>query len=149
MVHQQPGGIITENGVGASMNDPGWFDWSYTGVNFDLAGNGGDECQLFIPVWQRIFESVVTTIMSGIIIMMAFMRLTLPNITHKSNRDYCGKRILLVIMCLTFGIELGFKFATRQMIYLLNPCHLATILQVGGSSFICYNEGMVYEVEVA
>jgi hypothetical protein len=87
------------------MNDPGWFDWSYTGVNFDLAGNGGDECQLFIPVWQRIFESVVTTIMSGIIIMMAFMRLTLPNITHKSNRDYCGKRILLVIMCLTFGIE--------------------------------------------
>jgi hypothetical protein len=63
MAHQQPGGIITEKGVGVSMNDPGWFDWSYTGVNFDLAGNGGDECQLFIPVWQRIFESVVTTIM--------------------------------------------------------------------------------------
>ena len=110
--------------------DPGWFGWSYTGVNFDLAGNGGDECQGFLSVQQRIIESVVTSIISGIVVVITLFRLTLPNITVKPNRDYCGKRILLVIMCLTFGIELGFKFATQQMIYLLNPCHIATMMQV-------------------
>lgn len=112
------------------IESPGWFDWSYTGVNFELAGNGGNECQSFLSVRQRIFESLVTTVVSGILMVIALRHLTLPNIQVKSDKDYCGKRILLVVMCLTFGIELGFKFATRQMIYILNPCHLATMMQI-------------------
>ncbi|XP_063430760.1 transmembrane protein 164-like [Mytilus trossulus] len=121
---------MTENIGGNVIANPGWFDWSYTGVNFELAGNGGDLCQTFLSVQQRIIESVFTTIVSGIVVVIATLHLTLPNVPLKSDRDYCGKRILLVVMCTTFGIELGFKLATRQMIYILNPCHIATMMQI-------------------
>ena len=45
-------------------------------------------------------------------------------------KDRGGRRILLVIMSLMFGAEIGFKLATRQLIYILNPCHVTTAFQV-------------------
>ncbi|XP_066600475.1 transmembrane protein 164 isoform X2 [Prorops nasuta] len=44
--------------------------------------------------------------------------------------DFYGKRILLLIMSMVFGMEIGFKFTSRTMIYLLNPCHITTAMQL-------------------
>ena len=45
---------------------------------------------------------------------------------------FFGKQVLLVLMTFVLGLELGFKFASRTVIYLLNPCHITTIMQVSG-----------------
>lgn len=45
---------------------------------------------------------------------------------------FVGKQVLLVLMTFVLGLELGFKFASRTVIYLLNPCHITTIMQVRG-----------------
>lgn len=36
---------------------------------------------------------------------------------------------LLAFTCV-YGIEIGYKFSTRQFIFLLNPCHLLTLTNI-------------------
>ena len=120
----------------ARTEDSSWSDmlaWTYTGVDHSLTGNGGTECINFIPFKQKIIETVIFVSIGLFEILIAIPRLNLPAVTHKTNHaDPLGKRILLLIMTLTFGIELGYKFATRQMIWILNPCHIVTMMQVSG-----------------
>lgn len=38
--------------------------------------------------------------------------------------------MLVILLALLWGMEIGFKFASRTVIYLLNPCHVTTLIQV-------------------
>lgn len=129
-------GLLTE-AMEESENVTGLFSWAYSGVNFDLAGNGGIECRDFISVKQRVIETVISCAAAGLILYRAITHLTLPK-NSVLLPDPVGKRILLVVHCLIFGIELGFKFATKQMIYILNPCHVATMMQVSLINDVCF-----------
>lgn len=55
---------------------------------------------------------------------------TTTTINHYYEKVPAGKQILLVVMTLILGLELGFKFASRSVIYILNPCHIITMIQV-------------------
>ena len=108
------------------------FDWAYVGVDFELPGNGGQDCVNFLSPTQRLVESGLASLLAIFIIVKAYPRLTLPAARRRNltEGEASGKRLLLVLMCLTFGCEVGFKFATRQMIWIFNPCHIATAVQV-------------------
>lgn len=56
-----------------------------------------------------------------------------------SDSYYVGKQVLLVTMTFILGLELGFKFASRTVIYVLNPCHITTIMQVSSSTNVSLN----------
>ena len=56
---------------------------------------------------------------------------TLPSKVAASDGNPISKRALLVLLCLVFGVELGYKICSLQVLYLLNPCHIVTIIQVG------------------
>ncbi|XP_031633790.1 transmembrane protein 164 isoform X2 [Contarinia nasturtii] len=42
----------------------------------------------------------------------------------------CGKQLLLITMTFLLGLEMGFKLCTRTAIYILNPCHVTSMLQI-------------------
>lgn len=107
--------------------------WLYTGVDYDIPGTGGQACAEYLSLQQRFLESFLASLFGLGAIWLAYTKATLPKRESIGTMDLhnrLGKRILLVVMCLTFGIELGFKFATRQVIWIFNPCHLATMIQV-------------------
>ncbi|XP_072287392.1 transmembrane protein 164 [Pyxicephalus adspersus] len=123
-------GVLTESSMSR------YSDWLYGGVDPRLAGNGGPECASFLPASQRLAESLVLLVVSAGEIGLSLGKIVrnkhgegeLPAVCGRP--DSLGKNLLLVALCLTFGVEVGFKFATRTVIYLLNPCHVVTMLQI-------------------
>ena len=43
-----------------------------------------------------------------------------------------SKRFMVIFVCLVFGIEVGYKLASKQVLYLFNPCHVYTVVEVKG-----------------
>lgn len=113
------------------------LDWVYGGVDPKFEGNGGPECAAFIAPQQRFIETLLIILISLVEIVVALKKITLSKELKvvgkdcvKSKEDSLGKNLLLVALCMTFGVEVGFKFATKTVIYLLNPCHVMTMVQV-------------------
>ncbi|XP_010769686.1 transmembrane protein 164-like isoform X1 [Notothenia coriiceps] len=111
------------------------LDWLYGGVDPKFEGNGGPDCAAFLAPQQRISESLVIVLISLIEVCVALKKINLSK-EHRvvgkdcAKEDSLGKNLLLVALCMTFGVEVGFKFATKTVIYLLNPCHVMTMVQI-------------------
>lgn len=113
------------------------LDWVYGGVDPKFEGNGGPECAAFLAPQQRMSESLVIVFISILEIGLALRKINISKDIKvagkewtRTKEDSLGKNLLLVALCMTFGVEVGFKFATKTVIYLLNPCHVVTMVQV-------------------
>ncbi|XP_060682882.1 transmembrane protein 164-like isoform X1 [Hemiscyllium ocellatum] len=109
----------------------------YGGVDPSISGNGGEECAAFLSVSQRTLETILMITVSLLQIVLAYRKIrggVQENWTLRAASQECeatlGRNLLQVALCLTFGLELGFKCATKTLIYLLNPCHVVTVLQI-------------------
>ncbi|XP_063236377.1 transmembrane protein 164 isoform X2 [Bacillus rossius redtenbacheri] len=104
------------------------FEWAYSGVDSSVPGNGGVECASFLSARRRIVETVVVVIFALVLISWGFKSLSIPK-----DDFYQPKRrgnLVLVLVCIIWGIEIGFKLASQTVIYLLNPCHVTTAVQI-------------------
>uniref|UniRef100_A0A182SZV8 Transmembrane protein 164 n=1 Tax=Anopheles maculatus TaxID=74869 RepID=A0A182SZV8_9DIPT len=126
------------------------LSWAYDGVNGSVPRNTGPECAEYLSPSRKLMETIVIIPLCLIAIKCSVSRL--KPITYRQLDRRCvqagavsgrgsalpgeilipswGKQFLLVTMTLTLGVELGFKFATRTVIYILNPCHITTIMQI-------------------
>lgn len=105
------------------------MDWFSSGVNTTVPRNAGPECSNYLdPTW-RIVETVIVLLFATICFIWSYKRIDLPTAAYVK-KERGGRRILLVLMCIIWGIEIGYKFSSKTVIYLLNPCHVTTAIQV-------------------
>ncbi|XP_049822166.1 transmembrane protein 164 isoform X2 [Aethina tumida] len=105
------------------------MDWAYGGVNKTVPRNAGPECAQYMNRHWRNVETIFVLILAVYLFRCSYPKVALPPATFE-RRDRAGRRVLLVLMSLIWGMEIGYKFSSRTVIYLLNPCHVTTAIQI-------------------
>lgn len=106
------------------------FEWTYSGVNFSLYGNGGYECKKYLDTAYIIYETILILSIGFIEISYPYKRYVVNYRPNLELRERFGRKLLLAGLCLIWGIEIGYKLSSKQFIFLLNPCHVVTFIQV-------------------
>ncbi|XP_063376244.1 transmembrane protein 164 [Cydia fagiglandana] len=106
------------------------FEWAYSGANRAVPRNVGPECAYFLSYNRQIIETIIVTALCSYILVKTYPKLVLPHDEIYIKSDRGGKRLLVILLALLWGMEIGFKFASRTVIYLLNPCHVTTLMQI-------------------
>ncbi|KAE8748639.1 hypothetical protein FOCC_FOCC004650 [Frankliniella occidentalis] len=107
------------------------FEFTYKGVNISVPSTGGKECANYLPMQRRAWETVLGIAFSGLLIWFGWKNLhPVSKPSSLQWRDRFGRNILLVSMCLVIGCEIGFKLQAQSTIFLLNPCHVTTAIQI-------------------
>ncbi|VDQ07257.1 unnamed protein product [Trichobilharzia regenti] len=105
------------------------FYWTYVGVNTSIEGAGGPRCVEYISSQRKFLESVFICIVFSFTAYWSRTRLNV-GIPRQCKEPLKLRQIILVIHSFAFGVEMGFKLATRTLIWILNPCHIITMLQI-------------------
>jgi hypothetical protein len=101
----------------------------YGGIRPEIPGHGGEECARYLTPKQLVGETLLSTSIMLFVGILAWKSFTLPKVFPR-HQDATSKRILLTFMCLLFGVEIGYKICNRSVLYLLNPCHVITMIEI-------------------
>ncbi|CAH1965620.1 unnamed protein product [Acanthoscelides obtectus] len=106
------------------------WEWAYAGVNTTVPRNAGPECADFLNRRWRYVDTFFVLLLTWQLFKWGWARIRLPMAAGYVRRDRGGRRALLVLMSVVWGMEIGYKFSSRTVIYLLNPCHVTTAIQI-------------------
>lgn len=107
------------------------WGWAYDGVNTSVPRNAGPECASYLTI-QRHFIECIFVLAIGVFSLKWGITNASP-LHHAVTTKYfmpTGQKLLLIGMTFSLGLELGFKLSQRSLIYILNPCHITSIIQV-------------------
>lgn len=111
------------------------MDWSWAtgGVTNETPRTMGPECENYMTDRRRWIEAVFFCILFTCILRWAAKRMEpiqIPDAKELEKPHTTTRLMLLIFMTFIFGIEMGFKLANRSVIFVLNPCHIQTLVQV-------------------
>ncbi|CAJ0935518.1 unnamed protein product, partial [Mesorhabditis belari] len=103
------------------------WDLAITGVNHSIEGNGGPLCMSFIPDWQKYLESLIFVPAASYLCYRLWPYLD-TNFTSEPKDS--SRYWVLALYSLIFGAEITYKIISKTGIFLLNPCHVTTLMQL-------------------
>jgi len=127
-------------GHNSSVATAGFFEVFYGGVDMSYENReGGAECASESSLRTRAWEALLVTCFSYIQFKLAEERcrkyyLDESQLNCKKIESSSRRQIMLLILAMTWGMEIALKLVEGKLIFLLNPCHLFTALQL---YFLC------------
>lgn len=107
------------------------WGWAYDGVNASIPRNTGPECYAYLSTKRHIFESAILIPFALLLIKIGLTKIKPIQINYsRTNQIVAGKQLLLITMSALLGLEMGYKLCSRTAIYILNPCHITSMIQV-------------------
>ena len=115
-----------------------FFASSYRGIDESRMSEGGLKCYQFLTITERMVDTLAYVMFALIFVTPRVVRtLSLSsqqreNInTINPNSSIVGlRKILLVIIYIVFGFEMGYKVMRETWIHILNVCHVITMAQI-------------------
>ena len=117
--------------------DGGVMDALVGGVDHALPGNGGEDCAYHVTMSWRTAE--LAAAMAAVLVAILLSRRLKggrqkgASELEKRPREYQDSRLhtfLLLFTTFVYGLQFGYKLSTRQVLFLLNPCHVITVVCV-------------------
>jgi len=107
-------------------------DYLIGGVDLNLAGNGGAGCPTFRSPQRKIIETVLVGGLSILAYKTAQKKIKSSTETRSGSHHqlFTGRQLVLIAITIMFGIQVGFKIGSKTVIWLLQPCHMLTALQI-------------------
>lgn len=93
-------------------------------------GHGGVKCAAYLSSETKITETCISTVIIMMWLIYGIKRTTLPS-QPPPESVHLWKKPLLALLSVIFGLEIGYKITSGQLLYILNPCHLITVVEVG------------------
>ncbi|XP_018787758.1 PREDICTED: transmembrane protein 164 [Bactrocera latifrons] len=109
------------------------WSWAIAGVNDEIPRTAGLECINYMTNRRRWIESTILSAIFIYLICWAARRMDpiiMPPLKEINKPHSAIRLTLMLLMTFIFGVEMGFKFANKNMIYVLNPCHIQTLVQI-------------------
>lgn len=111
-----------------------YVGWAYDGINKSIPRNAGPECAGYLTMQRKLIEGGIIVSISLIALRWACKNIQpIPPVketAHAPLHHSPCRTVLLIAMTFVFGVELGFKLASRSVIYVLNPCHITSMIQI-------------------
>uniref|UniRef100_A0A5S6QUA6 Transmembrane protein 164 n=1 Tax=Trichuris muris TaxID=70415 RepID=A0A5S6QUA6_TRIMR len=104
------------------------------GIDMNNPASGGPACSAFLSAKQRLLETMVF-LTFALLEIYIFLR-PFKRMAHKKpnfdayNGCWMLRYVLAAILGATFLVELSFKARGESLLFILNPCHIVTILQL-------------------
>ncbi|KAA3672100.1 uncharacterized protein DEA37_0006319, partial [Paragonimus westermani] len=86
-------------------------------------------CIYYALSGHRLYEIIIVVCVFSYLAGWAWPKFSLLFVPSPDNKPDGYKPIFLILHCIVFGMELGFKCASSFLIWALNPCHVLTLIQ--------------------
>ena len=107
------------------------------GIDWKLPGNGGPQCASFLSPLRQVTEVLVGLSISALAGYLGYMLHSRPSATWSITDDFKKLKTvkkwadtLMLLMTLTYLLEVGYKVVTQQAIFAVNPCHCMCLVQI-------------------
>lgn len=105
----------------------------YGGIRVSHPGHGGEECVSYLSWEMKVADTLLVAFLMVPFSLFALKQYSAPCVSRKVEQTVTQKLLVVLLSCV-LGIQIGYKICDHSLLYMLNPCHIMTVAEVGNAT---------------